>query len=124
MAYIENFDILDEICQKRVFPVDNGKSEHHGCILHIPITLAPYFTFLSQFWIFGPNSPKKGIFGQKREKVNMIIEFYIFDLVLGTKFHFKQRILNFGVKICPKKVFLVKSKNVNIMIEFYIFQLV
>ena len=34
-----------------------------------------------QFWSFGPNLPKKGILGQKTEKVNITIELNIFELV-------------------------------------------
>ena len=28
-ALTDNFDFLDQICPKRVFPVKNSKSEHH-----------------------------------------------------------------------------------------------
>ena len=42
-ASIDSFDFLDQICPKRVFPVENGKSEHHHLILHIRIRLGAKF---------------------------------------------------------------------------------
>ena len=39
LAQTDNFDVLDKICQKRVFPVKNRKSEPHHCVLHIRISL-------------------------------------------------------------------------------------
>ena len=38
-AWTHNFDILDEIIPKTVFPVENGKTQHHHWILHIRISL-------------------------------------------------------------------------------------
>ena len=34
---------MDQICSERVFPVKNGKSEHHHLILHIRISLGTKF---------------------------------------------------------------------------------
>ena len=36
-ALIDNFNFLDQICPKRVFPAKNRKSEHHHWILHARI---------------------------------------------------------------------------------------
>ena len=42
-AYTENFDFLDQICPKRVFPVKNRRSWHHHWILRIRISLGINF---------------------------------------------------------------------------------
>ena len=44
---------------KKVFPVENTKSEHHHGILHIWISLDIKFQLKLKFWVFGPNLPKK-----------------------------------------------------------------
>ena len=45
---------MDQICPKRVFPVENEKSEQHHWILHIRIRLGAIFlgdmALLSQYW--------------------------------------------------------------------------
>ena len=46
------------------------------------------FTLYKQFWMFGPDFPKKDIYGQNR-KLNIIIEFRLFKLVLVPNFSLK-----------------------------------
>ena len=41
-------------CQKKVFPMENGKSEHHHWILYIWISLSTKFQLKLKFLIFGP----------------------------------------------------------------------
>ena len=60
--------------------MENEKSEHHHSILHIRISLGIKFhlrlTILTIWTKFAP----KGHFRSKTEKVNSIIEFWIFEL--------------------------------------------
>ena len=53
---------MDQICRKKVFLVENGKSEHHHWILYIQISIGTKFqlklTILEQIY------PKKDISGQ------------------------------------------------------------
>ena len=49
-------------------------------ILHIQISLVRNFSSDGQFWFFGPNFPKR-YFQSKTEKVNITMEFCIFELV-------------------------------------------
>ena len=114
---------MDQICSKRVFPVENEKSEHHHCILHIRIALSTKFHFTQTIFNFGTKFAQKGYFLSKTKKVNIIIEFYIFELILAAKFHFKRTILNFGIKFAQKRYFRLKTKKVNTTIEFCIFEL-
>ena len=39
----DTFDLLDQICPKKVFPLENRKSEHHYRILHIRINVSTKF---------------------------------------------------------------------------------
>ena len=38
-TYTDNFDLLDQICSKRAFPVKKETIEYHHWILHIRISL-------------------------------------------------------------------------------------
>ena len=69
------------------------------------------FTLNKKLWILGLNLHKKGISVLETEKVNITIEFCIFELSLGTKFHFKQIILNFRAKFAQKRYFSQKQKS-------------
>ena len=62
------------------------------------------FTLNQQFWIFGPNLPKKDIYGQKKKKIN-IIKFRLFKLVLVPNFSLSWQFWFFD-QIYPKRVFL------------------
>ena len=124
----ESFDLLDQVCPKRVFPVENRKIEHHLWILHIQISLVAEFHF-KQFCknsvlhsvlhtrislgtkfklkltilIFRTKFAKKGYFWSKRKKVNTTMEFWIFKLFLAP--------FEFLDQICPKGVFLIKNRK-------------
>ena len=67
------------------------------------LVFVPNFILNKELWIFGPNLRKKGYLWSKTEKVNIIVEFCIFDLV----FIFKLKILIFLDQICRKRIFLV-----------------
>ena len=71
------------------------------------LVFVPNFILNKELWIFGPNLRKKGYLWSKTEKVNIIVEFCIFDLVLLLHFIFKLTILIFLNQICRKIIFLV-----------------
>ena len=53
--------------------------------------------------IFGPNLPKKSSYFQsKTDKIDTTIEFCIFELVFGIRFHFEQTIFNFWTKFAQE----------------------
>ena len=70
----ENFDFLDQNCQKGLFLVDNGKSEHHHCILHIHIALNTKFHFTQTILNFEAKSAQEGVFSVETKKVNITTE--------------------------------------------------
>ena len=66
---------------KRVFPVENRKSEHHHWIVHIRISVGTKFQLKLISLILWTKFAQKGFFRSKTEKANSAIEFYIFELV-------------------------------------------
>ena len=66
---------------KMVFSVENGKSEQHHQILHIRINIDTKFQLKLSILIFWTKFFQKGFFWWKTKKVNITIEFFIFELV-------------------------------------------
>ena len=56
------------------------KNERHQWILQIQNGLATKFKFKQTFLMFGFKFVQKEYFRSKREKVNITVEFYIFEL--------------------------------------------
>ena len=59
---------MDQICQKRVFPIKNRKSEHHDWILHIRIIVRTKFQLKLIILIFRTKFALKGYFHSKTKK--------------------------------------------------------
>ena len=97
---------LDQICPKRVFLVENKKSEHHQ------ISLRTKFYFTHIILNFATKFANEGYFLSKTKNVWV------------PNFTFKQTILNFETKFAQKVYFRSKTKKVNITIEFCISELV
>ena len=64
-----------------LFPLKNGKTEHHNWILHIGVSLGTNFQFKLKILIFWDKFVETRYFQSKTEKVNTAIEFCIFELV-------------------------------------------
>ena len=79
-AWTGSSDFMDKICPKKIFPVKNRKSEHNPWILHIRISIGTTFQFKLTILIFWTKFAQKGYFWSKTNKVNIIIEFCIFEL--------------------------------------------
>ena len=45
----ESFDFLEQICPKRIIPVENRKSEHRYSILNVQISLGTKFELKLNF---------------------------------------------------------------------------
>ena len=100
---------------KKVFPFKKWKKEHHHWIQHILICLCNTFSLNWQFWFYGPNFSKKGIFSlgpnlykrfKKRKKWTSPRLCHI-KIIVGTKFQLKLRDLIFWPNLAKKSVFLV-----------------
>ena len=85
-----------------VFPVENRKSEHQHCILHIRISLSTKFHWAQTISNFVIKFAQKGYFQSKTKKVNIAI---------GTKLYFNKAILNFGINLPNKSFFGRKPES-------------
>ena len=63
-----NFDFLDHICPKRVFPIKSRKIEHHHWILHIRINVGIKFQVKLILLTFWTKFAQKSISHQKQKK--------------------------------------------------------
>ena len=79
-ALTDNSDFFDQVCPKKVFLAWSRKWTPHTfyMILHIQISLVQNFS--SNFDFLDQISPKR-YFQSKTEKVNITIEFWLFELV-------------------------------------------
>ena len=85
---------------QKVFPVIHRKSEHHLWILHIWINLDTKVLIKETILNFWPNYSEKNISSLIPRKLNINIEFCIFELVKEQKIHVKQ--LSIFDQICLK----------------------
>ena len=53
---------MDQICQKKVFPVENRKTEHRHWIPHIQVSVCTKFHFKQTTWNFGPKFAQNWVF--------------------------------------------------------------
>ena len=102
---------------KKVFPFENWKKEHHHWIQHLLICLCNTFFLDWQFWFYGPNFSKEGIFSlgpnlykrvQNRKKWTSPRLCHI-KIIAGTKFQFKLRDLIFWPNLAKKGYFWSKT---------------
>ena len=76
--------------------------------------------YFKQSILFAP----KGYFWSKKEKVNITIEFFIFELFLVPKFQPKLALLSFWIKFAQKGYFHSDTEKVKTTIEFGILELI
>ena len=97
-----NFHFLDQTCPKRVFLAYNRCKEHHHRVLHIRINLSSKF-FPAQINLnFWTKYAQKRYLGPKPKKVNIAIEFCIFELVQVPNFKINWQFWFLGPNL-PKK---------------------
>ena len=107
-----------------VFPVKNGKSGHYHLILHIQIKLDDIFQLKLTILIFWTKFIQERYFRFKTEKMNITIEFCIFELIkvknfsLNWQFWFLDQIFLMCIQYtihCDKKKMLIKlaSEKIN-----------
>ena len=76
-----NFKFWDQIFLKNVFPVKNKISEHLNWILHIQIRLYTKFHCKLTTFNFETKFAQKEYFWSKKEKLNITIDLYIFEII-------------------------------------------
>ena len=99
---------MDEICTKKVFSVENGKSEHHHWISHIQISIGTKFQL--QLTILDQIYPER-VFLVKQRKSEHHHWILHRRIGLGTKFQLRLTILMFWVEFVQKGCFQSKTKN-------------
>ena len=109
LSLTNNFDFLEKICPKRVFPVYKRKDEHHHRISFIRVSLASKFQNKQTILNFWTKFAQKWYFRWKREKVIITIEFSIIRLDWVSKFSLNKPFC-FLDEICPKWE-LLKQKS-------------
>ena len=98
--------------QKGCFPSQVEKREHHHWILHVRISYVLNFSVNWQFWLVGPNLPKR-VFHLKNRKIEYHHRILGIRIKLGTNFQpnyqtpAKTDNFDFLDQICPNRVFSV-----------------
>ena len=92
---------------KKVFLIENRQSEHHHWLLHIQTSIGTKVQLKVTILIFWAKFTQKGCFWSKTEKVNITIEFCIFELVGVPSFSldeqgcFRSNTENLRLCVCP-----------------------
>ena len=81
LPWTDNFNFLDQICPKSVFPIKSRKSGYHHWILHVRISVGNNFQFRLIIFIFWTKFAQKGYFQSETRKMNITTEFCMFELV-------------------------------------------
>ena len=112
------------MCSKRVFPIENEKSEHSLLILHIQNTVGTKFQLKLIILTFQTKFAQKGHFWIENEKSEHRYWILHIWISVGTKFQLKLIILTFYIKFAKKRYFRSKTEKMSITIESYMFELV
>ena len=121
-AHSDDFNFSDQICSKTVFPLENRKSEHHHCVLHIQIAEARNFSW-NNFDSFGPNLLEKGIYGWKWTKWILPLNSAYSNWPYVPNFSLSWQLI-FWNKFARKGYFGLKTEKVNTATKLCIFELV
>ena len=102
---------MDQIWPKREFVVQKTEKLNHHWILHIRISLSTIFHFKQSIWNFGTKFAQKGNLRSKRAKLNISIEFCIFELVEVPNFGINWKFWFFGTNLSKKGISSWKWNN-------------
>ena len=119
------FDFLEQICLKKIFPVQSKTYEYHHQTQHICISLDTKFTLKHTTLFLDHICPKRVISGS-RKKSESKHDQHIPHIRISADitFHLKQAILIFSTKFAKKVYFLTKAGQTIITTEFSILELV
>ena len=95
---------------ERVIPIEDGKCEHHHWVLPNQISLDTIFQLELIILIFWTKFAQNEYFWSKTEKLNITIEFYIFELVWVPNFTLNNQSWNLD-QIYPKRVFSLEKEK-------------
>ena len=97
-------NVWTKLIQKKFFLVQNRKREHHHWNLHVPISLDTKFQLKLTIYT-------KIYFQSKTEKVNITMEFYIYESVSEPIFSLNWIFSFFGPNL-PKKSISTRKKDI------------
>ena len=103
--------IFGPILLKKGLCNQNRKNEHHHWVLCIRISLGIKFQLKLTALIFWTKFALKGYFGSEREKMNITMEFCIFELVLIPIFNLNWQLWFFGPSFPKKGIFGQNQKK-------------
>ena len=122
LGITDNFNFFDQICSKRVFPVENKKMNITIELRIFQLFKETKFSLKNQYGISVTNVPNKGNFcrKQKSEYHYWILHFWI---ILLRKFQLQRKIISFFTK-CTKEEYLQsktkKSKHHHWILHIWI----
>ena len=87
------------------------KSEHHHWILHVQISVGTKFQLKVTILMFWTKFGQKGYFYSKTKKMNITIEFCMFELLLVPNFSLKWHFWFVGPNLPKKCISTQNSKN-------------
>ena len=93
---------MDQICPRTAFPVKIEKSEQHHWLQHIRFSVGTKFQSQLTIFTFWTKFAQKGYFQSKTEKLNITIEFCMFELVYVPNVSLNWTFWFFGPN-CPKQ---------------------
>ena len=102
---------MEQICPKSIFPIKNRKIEHQHWIKHIQIRVGTKFQFQLIILTFWTKFAKKGYFRSKTERVNIMIEFCMFELFYVPNFSLNRQFWFFGPSLPKKGISTRKQKS-------------
>ena len=121
----DNFNFLEQICLKRVFPVQSKTNEYHHQTQHISISLDTKFTLKHATLFLDQICPKRVISGSRKKSESKHYQHIPhIRISADVTFHLKQAILIFSTKFAQKVYFLTKAGQTIITTEFSILELV
>ena len=103
--------IFGPILPKKGLCNQNRKNKHHHWVLSIRISLGVKFQLKLTALIFWTKFALKGYFGSETEKVNITMEFCIFELILIPVFSLNWQLWFFGPSFPKKSIFGQNQKK-------------
>ena len=105
------FNILEQSSQKRIFPIENRKTEHHHRVFHIRISLNTKFQLKLTLLTFWTKFVQNRYFQSKKIKWK---QHWILNIEIswGINFQFEQAIWVFGPNLPEKGILNQKLRKI------------
>ena len=98
----------------------NLKREYHHRFLRIQVSLDNKLHFKQTILKSCTKSTQKGYFRSKTKKVNITVEFFVFELIQVPIFTLNKQLWIFRPILAGKGIFGLEEEKVNVIIKFWI----